>query len=74
MITNFEKGIINLIKSSLNGEVAALSEDFDFEKAYEFAQNRQITPLLYYGASELEGFMDSNVGKKFLQSTMRFSF
>ena len=74
MLSSFEKGIIELIKCSLNDTEPTLSEDFDFDTAYEFAQKMQITPLLFYGASKIPGFMDSMVGKKFLQSTMRMNF
>lgn len=74
MITNFEKGIITLIRCSLNGEKPMLDGDFDFEKAYEFAQNRQITPLIFQSASTIDGFLNTEVGKRFLQSTMRLSF
>lgn len=74
MLSVFEKGIVELIKCSLNGGVPSLDEGFDFEKAYEFAQVRQITPILYYGASDIPGFMDKLIGKKFFKSTMNLSF
>ncbi len=74
MLTVFEKGIVELIKCALKGGVPKLDEGFDFEKAYEYAQDRQITPLLYYGASNIPGFMDTMVGKRFFKSTMNLSF
>ena len=74
MLSVFEKGIIELIKSALKGCTPKLDEGFDFEKAYEFAQKSQITPLVYYGAVNLPNFMDTLVGKKFFKSTMNMSF
>ena len=74
MLSVFEKGIIELVKCALTGGVPQLEEGFDFEKAYEYAQSRQITPLLFYGASNIEGFMDTLIGKKFFKSTMNLSF
>ena len=74
MLSVFEKGIVKLIKCALKGGVPTLGEGFDFEKAYEFAQERQITPVLYYGAANIPGFMDTMVGKKFFKSTMNLSF
>ena len=74
MLSVFEKGIMELIGCALNGGTPRLEEGFDFEKAYEFAQKRQITPILYYGAMNLPGFMDTVAGKKFLKSTMNMCF
>lgn len=74
MLSVFEKGIMALIGCALNGGVPELEEGFDLEKAYEFAQERQITPLLYYGAMNVPGFMDKLSGKKFFKSAMNMSF
>ena len=74
MLSVFEKGIIELIKGSLTGSVPQIDSGFDYEKAYEYAQQRQITPLLYYGAVNIPGFMDTLIGKKFFKSTMNLSF
>jgi len=74
MLSVFENGIMELIGCALNGGVPELEDGFDFEKAYEFAQQRQITPLLYYGAINVPGFMDIVAGKKFFKSTMNMSF
>ena len=74
MLSTFEKGILELIRCALNGGEPALAEDFDFEASYSFAQERQITPLLYYGAVNNPQFMDTMVGKKFFKSTINMSF
>ena len=74
MLSVFEKGIIELIKGSLTGSVPQIDSEFDYEKAYEYAQQRQITPLLYYGAVNTPGFMDAIYGKRFFKSTMNLSF
>ncbi len=74
MLSVFEKGILELIKCAFNGGTPVLDEGFELEKAYEFAQQRQITPLLYYGAVNLPGFMDTIAGKKFLKSAMNMGF
>ena len=74
MLSTFEKGILELIGCSLNGSEPNLAPDFDLEAAYGFAQERQITPLLYYGAVNDPHFMDTMVGKKFFKSTINMSF
>ena len=74
MLSVFEKGIVELIKCALNGGAPKLDDGFDFDVAYAFSQERQITPILYYGAVNLPGFMDNIVGKKFFKSTMNMSF
>ncbi|MBE6673877.1 MAG: hypothetical protein E7596_02080 [Ruminococcaceae bacterium] len=74
MLSVFEKGIVELIKCALKGGVPQLDEGFDFEEAYQYAQDRQITPIIYYGASNIPDFMDTMVGKKFFKSTMNLSF
>ena len=65
---------MELIGCALNGGVPNLDKEFDFEKAYEFAQKRQITPIIYYGAVNLPSFMDTIVGKKFFKSSMNMSY
>jgi len=74
MLSIFEKGILELISCALNGGEPKLDESFDFEAAYNFAQERQITPLLYYGAVNSPHFMDTIIGKRFFKSTINMSF
>ena len=65
---------MELIRCALNGTEPHLEEGFDLEAAYEFAQQRQITPLLYYGAVNIPGFMNTLAGKKFFKSTMQYAY
>ena len=74
MLSTFEKGILELIGCALNGGEPQLGEGFDFEQAYSFAQERQITPIIYYGAVNVPDFMSTLAGKKFFKSTMNMSF
>ncbi len=74
MLSIFEKGILELIGCALNGGEPRLDESFDFEAAYSFAQQRQITPLIYYGAVNKPQFINTLIGKKFFKSTMNMSF
>ena len=74
MLTAFEKGILELIKSALKGTEPRLDPSFDIEAAYSFAQERQITPLIYYGAVNIPNIMDSQTGKKMFMSTMNIGY
>ena len=42
--------ILDLIKSCILGERAQVSDDFDWENAYNLGKSHQILPMLYYGA------------------------
>ncbi len=48
-MNDFEKGIIELIKSGLTGNIAKMPADFDWNTAYDFSNKHQIMPLIYYG-------------------------
>ena len=74
MLSNFEKDIVELIKCSLSGETPKIDEAFDFEKAYDFAQERQITPLIYFAAADIPRFADTVAVKKFFKSTADMSY
>lgn len=45
-----KKGIITLIRSAIDGNAHFLPSDFDFNGIASFAQKRQISGLIYYGA------------------------
>ena len=62
MLSVFEKGIMELIQCALKGGTPQLDEGFDLEEAYAFAQERQITPLLYYGVMNIPNVMDFVAG------------
>ena len=74
MLSVFEKGIMELIRCALKGGTPQLEEGFDLEQAYAFAQERQITPLLYYGVMNIPNVMDSIAGKRFFKSAMNMGF
>lgn len=74
MLSVFEKGIMELIQCALKGGTPQLDEGFDLEEAYAFAQERQITPLLYYGVMNIPNVMDSVAGKRFFKSAMNMGF
>lgn len=49
-MTDFQQGIIRLMKSAITGEPAKLPEGFSIEEAAEFAAKQNITTLVYDGA------------------------
>ncbi len=57
-MTEFERGLIDLVKSSITGCEISLPDNFDWEKAYKLALRHQITPMLYYGI--LNSMADAN--------------
>ena len=50
MTSDFQKGIISLIRSSIKSEPAVLPNHFDWSEALKVADRHQITPMIYYGA------------------------
>ena len=74
MLNKFEKSIISLIKSSLEGTTPSVSDALDLETIYKFSQKMQITPLLYYGIEKMPNAFDQLYGKKFLKSEITYSF
>lgn len=49
-ISNFQKGIITVLRCAITQETATLPEDFDMDKAYALAKAHHIYPLIYEGA------------------------
>lgn len=74
MLNSFEKNIISLIRSSLDGTNPSISDMLDLETIYRFSQNMQITPLLYYGVEKIPNAFDNLYGKKFLKSEIMYSY
>lgn len=54
MLTDFEKGIICLVRSGITNEKAVPPEKFDIEKIYSVAKSHQIRSLMLCGATTLE--------------------
>lgn len=48
-MTDFQIGILKLVKSALTGESVSVPESFDWEEALTTAKKHQIIPLIYYG-------------------------
>lgn len=74
MLSSFEKNMISIIRASLDGSVPEVSDDFDYDRAYSFAQSMQIVPIVCYGMEKLENAFSSTGSKKFLKSTISYSF
>lgn len=74
MLTLFERNMISIIRASLGEESPVVSEEFDYKKAYEVAQNMQIVPLVYYGLEKVPNAFEKVETKKFLKSTISYSY
>lgn len=48
-MTDFERGIIDLVKAGVTEKSVSLSQSFDWEQAFKMALKHQIVPMLYYG-------------------------
>ena len=70
MLSSFEVGVLTLLRNALKGETQAPPDDFDYNLAYEFAKKHQIIPILYYGGAHIDAFANSEIGTKFLMTTM----
>ena len=74
MLTSFEKNMISIIRSSLDGTAPELSRDIDWERTYEVAQEMQIVPLVCYGIEKLPNAFSTIESKRLLKSTISYSF
>lgn len=74
MLTSFERDMISIIRAAIVGTEPNISENFDFDLAYGFSQKMQIAPLVCCGIEKLpNAFLDTG-SKKFLKSTISYSF
>lgn len=74
MLTSFERDMISIIRAAVVGGEPRISENFDFNLAHAFAQKMQIVPLVCCGIEKLpNAFLDTG-SKKFLKSTISYSF
>lgn len=71
-MTNAQKTVMTLIKSSLLGEKMAIPTDTDWEKVLKISNRHQIIPLIYYGIvnSGLEFNLKSQFFNFTVQATM----
>ncbi len=74
MLNSFEKNLIELIKSSLEGKAPCVDSGLDLGSVYEFSQKMQITPLIYYAVEKIPNAFESVWGKKFLKSSINYSY
>ncbi len=49
VVTEFQKGILSLIKSAISGQEAVLPDEFDWEEALRVGDRHKISALLDYG-------------------------
>lgn len=73
MIPDFCKTVISIIKTAMDKTELVLPENVDLEEIYEYGQQAQILPLLYYGLQDVPGFFDELIGKKFFKSAMHYT-
>ena len=67
-MTEFQKGIIALIKSAIDNTQAELPADFDWGKAVALGKKHQILPILFYGCNNARIEMPAEVAP-FLKMT-----
>ncbi len=70
-MTNFQKGVIALIKSALLGTKETLPQDFDWQAAIAIGKKHQITPILYYGTINSKVALDGETKAFFENYTMQ---
>ena len=60
-MTDFQTGILTLIRYALSPEetMPSLPDTFDYGAAYSFVEQQQLLPLIYYGASKTESFLNA---------------
>ena len=74
MLNSFERDMISIIRASIDGTEPKIDENFDFDMAYGFAKKMQIIPLVCYGMEKLADAYSDTGSKKFLKSTISYSF
>lgn len=73
MLPKFCENIISIIKSAIDKEQLVLPENVDLDEIYEYSQQAQVLPLLYYGLQDVPNFFDTLIGKKFFKSAMHYT-
>lgn len=56
----FEKNIINIINSALEGKIPDLSGVLDFSYMYKFAKEQHLVGLIYYGLKDTKNVLKPN--------------
>lgn len=67
-MTDFQTGILTLIRYALSPEetMPPLPDTFDYGAAYSFVEQQQLLPLIYYGASKTESFLNSPASFRYM--------
>ncbi len=52
MDIKFMHSVIALVKSSIDGSAASVSDDINWEEVYSYAKKQTLAPLVYYGIME----------------------
>lgn len=66
----FKKDMLGIIGNAVNGTKYAVSEDFDWKKAYDVSKKHQIFSPVYYGALADPSFMKSEVFSAFTEANV----
>lgn len=64
-------GVLALIRSAITKEPAIISQDFDYEIAYNIGISHQIVIMLYYGIGNSGIILPEAISKKFFQTTVQ---
>lgn len=67
----FQREFIKILKAGLSGKKEDISSDFDFTKAVQIAKQHNITPILYYGASNCDIPQEKEYMQELRQLTLR---
>ncbi len=65
-MTEFQCGIISLVRAALCESSAHMPADFDYARAYDLAEHQQLVPLIYYGALSDPAFFGHPAGERFI--------
>lgn len=67
----FQREFIKILKAGLSGTKENISPDFDFDKAIQLAKRHNVTPILYYGASNCDIPQEKAYMQELRQLTLR---
>lgn len=71
-MNHIQRGVLNLIRSAITGEVLELPDDFSLDDAFEFCRKRNIVSLLYTGAVRCNISKQDPVMLKMLQYYFKY--
>ena len=71
MMTDFQRGVLDLLRVCMNGGQVVLPPDFDWDMACRLGKAHQILPMLYYGAMQSEAKMPEEIRNSLESVTFR---